>query len=189
MSDLFSAIVGALIGAIIGGLITLHSSRRSIRSAHTSTMHGEYFKFEMQKVQQAAWGEIPNTLGVTISELANDQSSEDGIVNILVVMRFYQRLSLMVMHDEVDRAVIPELFGNDFVLWYYSLYQWWLHEAGNKRGVWSSGEQIKWLYDWMKTDSWRDPCRWCHWEAEGKQRSIRLRGKRFPGDQDCKLTE
>lgn len=139
----------------------------------TSAMHAEYFGSAMVVTRFKAKKQWIRLAKLRDAELAHELTLGEEALPVTQVLRFHQRLSLMVEHNEVSRKVIPELFGNDFVVWYFVIYEGWLKDSdGRGDNYWTSGKHIQWLYDWMERieneASIERIERWRRWVNEGQ---------------------
>lgn len=83
------------------------------------------------------------TLDVLQRELA-----EAEIYPILQVVFFYRRLQLAIDYNRVEDSLVPELFGEKFIWWYYVWFTSILLPLN-----WLSSKQMRRLQEWMERNS------------------------------------
>lgn len=116
-STLLAGAFGVL-GVLIGAYVTWLVERRAKRKDITYAMHREFFGVEMGDVRADARARLPMVIELSFKELDADQPNAKSNLPIWKMIRFYQRLAVMMKAGEVDRKLIPSLFGGTFIWWH-----------------------------------------------------------------------
>jgi hypothetical protein len=107
-------VLGVLIGAYVTWLVELRAKRKDI----TYAMHREFFGVEMGDTRADARERLPFIIELTFKELDADQPNAKANLPIWKMVRFYQRLAVMMKGREVHPKLIPALFGGTFLWWH-----------------------------------------------------------------------
>lgn len=138
-------LVAALIGVLIGAFLSNLHERRTKRTELTYEMHREFFGTEMGTVRFNARKQLPYVAHLTFRQLDDDTDHWEQNLPIWMMVRFYERLSVMVERGEVHRRVVPDLFGGSFLWWYGAYFD---HASTNVD--WHLATSLKHLHDNMK---------------------------------------
>lgn len=132
------------ISLIVGAIITNHFFLRRGRSNLTFDLHKEFNSNEFSKIRRLA-DELseknPTTGYRNISKIEDEKS-----IALFTLMRFYQRLWVAIKFKKVQRKMIPRLFGEIFIYWYYMSFKNNLIDKTD----WEIRNDIQELYEWMK---------------------------------------
>jgi len=94
-----------------------------------------------------------------------DIATDPAAPKLLAVIHFYQRLSLAVKHDQINKGVVPDLFGEAFVWWCQRCFKSRLQPTG-----WESWQRIdelmKWLIENVKSEDLKS------WKSERKNTAL-----------------
>lgn len=119
-STLVAGAIG-IIGVLIGAFVTWAVERGAKRRDLSYTMHREFFGMEMGRIRFDARLRLPEILDKSLLQLQEDRANAEKNLPIWHMLRFYQRLSVMMKSNEVDPMVITDLFRGSFD-WWYSIY-------------------------------------------------------------------
>jgi hypothetical protein len=145
-STLFAGAIG-IIGVLLGASVTWLVERKARRSTMTYEMHREFFGVEMGDVRTEARARLPMVIDLSFKELDDDQENAKANLPIWKMMRFYQRLAVMMEHNEIHKRLIPDLFGGTF-LWWHEVYF-----KGATAGInWTMAVHMKQLRAYMRAE-------------------------------------
>jgi hypothetical protein len=162
---LLTALVGVLVGALISGI----SVRRTRRRDLTYAMHREFFGQEMGKTRVEARERLPHVIGKSLSEMDREDGSAGINLPLWQMIRFYQRLAVMIEHDEVSRKMIPELFGGTFIWWYIVYF-----EDSVQNVNWTIADHLRLLHKQLEFEM-RKQSQVSWYERPFKQRLLRAK--------------
>ena len=140
-------IQAVIISAVISWLLT---SRRN-KTQLVFDLHNEFNPKEMYEARNKADIFLATVApDINLKDLYDEQQSPDQIQNVLLVVRFYERLWVAIDKDQLKKEFVPELFGE--------LFYWWFIYCFKKRllvsGVdWHAKDKIKELKDWMDSNT------------------------------------
>lgn len=112
-------ITGAIIGALTGTGITLYITRARIRSQLLLDLHRDFNGIDFC----AARNEAHKLLQKYPIKNVQEVEILEGGSNVFVVVRFYQRLWMLVNNKLIPTKFVGALFGEVFYLWYYDHFQ------------------------------------------------------------------
>lgn len=119
-STLVAGAIGIL-GVLIGAYVTWAVERGAKRRDLSYAMHREFFGMEMGRIRFDARLRLPDILDKSLLELQEDRVNAEKNLPIWHMLRFYQRLSVMMKSKEVDPMVVTDLFRGSYD-WWYAIY-------------------------------------------------------------------
>lgn len=136
-------IQAALLSAFIAWWI---SSRRN-KTELAFDLHREFNNKEMYdariKADKFIFAKQENRELLTVM-YGNDEYDSEGVQSLLLVIKFYERLWLVIDNRQVNIELLPELFGKIFYGWYISSFEEQLIPTN-----WESAKRIKKLKEWI----------------------------------------
>ena len=163
-STLFAGAIG-IIGVLLGASVTWLVERKARRSTMTYEMHREFFGVEMGDVRADARARLPMVIELSFKELDADQPNAKANLPIWKMIRFYQRLAVMMKAGEVDRELIPSLFGGTF-LWWHEVY----FRSAVQDTKWTMADHLSDLRASMRSEIKRQKRR-ADWKLFGRKKS------------------
>lgn len=104
-------------------------------------LHNEFFSDAMLKARGVADDYLMTRQGVHFREL--HYSSEGSEMNsVFAIMEFYERVSLALRHNQIDRSLAAELFASIYLYWWINYF-----EKGTKEPNWEVAERLEYLND------------------------------------------
>ena len=76
-----------------------------------------------------------------------EKLSADEMAEIMVVVRFFERLHIYTANKQVDPKVVADLFGENFV--YYQTH----YLRAGFQGSWKVASQLEALFAWFKSNT------------------------------------
>jgi hypothetical protein len=143
--DVMINLVVGLIGALVGGLITWAIEIRRRRVEATLSLYGEFNTHEMIEIRHLAAEMADSYPNGDFREL-RENHGRVAMKEIWVVENYFQRLWLLIQHRQVDRRLIPDLFGDRLA--------WWVHHHYESRLFMldtAYARDIEALWRWMET--------------------------------------
>lgn len=114
-------IIFGLVGVGLGWFLGFVSDRRARRRDLLYAMHREFFS-DLADVRHRSEDRLTFLLNKRIDEFDGVSVPRDN-EPIWRMARFYQRLAVVVEHDEVPVEQVPDLFGGTFIWWYHVLFK------------------------------------------------------------------
>ena len=148
--DIFKIVLGSLLSSVLGATIALYISSRRRGYETAILLHKEFTTGELLKARNKAETVLSKHPKELYTDFKNSVSSDD-IDSIWMVIHFYQRLYLAVHHGELRTKLVPDLFGEVFVSWWYTPF----FENSFVPIGWSSCERMSKLNEWFKRRSKR----------------------------------
>jgi len=160
----FGSYVGGTIGPLVGlmnlaivlyiavSVISFQKSQernleeRARKTSVAFEMHREFNAESMLRVRTDAGKLAFKGSYHTLDKL--DQSTHPDAAKLWTVIHFYDRLSLAVTHRQIDKDLVPDLFGDTFVWWYRHCFKDQLQPTG-----WESWLRIDDLMKWLKENT------------------------------------
>ncbi|MBL8002309.1 MAG: hypothetical protein JNL05_10140 [Flavobacteriales bacterium] len=134
-----------VLGVVLGFGVSAFSAKRIRRRDLTYAMHREFFGVEMGDVREAARARLPWIIDHSFRELDEDRANATANLPIWKMMRFYQRLAVMMEHNEIHRPSMPGLFGGTFI-WWYEVY----FKGATQNINWSMASHMEILHNEIK---------------------------------------
>jgi hypothetical protein len=111
-----------LIGALVGGLLAWRIEIRRRRVEVTLNLFGEFNTHEMIKIRHLAADKADKDPDLDFRQL-RERDGRLAMKEIWVVQNYFQRLWPLVKHNQVDRELVPDLFGDRLAWWVYHHYE------------------------------------------------------------------
>lgn len=165
--DIFKIVFGSLLSSVLGATIALYISGRRRSYENAITLHKEFTTGELLKARNKAetiLSKHPNELYSGVK----DSISSDDKDSIWMVIHFYQRLYLAVHHGELRSDLVPDLFGEVFVSWWYTPF----FENSFVPMGWSSCIRMDKLNSWFERKSKKVD--YIKWRRTGNDLLIKL---------------
>jgi len=105
------------------------------------------------------------TLDVLDREVHSGQADARKAADLWTVIRFFQRLAVAVTNDQVNPALVPPLFGDDFIWWYVRCFEPQLKPIPSPG--WEAWRHIDALHTWLSNHA--NPQDLAHWRARAVQ--------------------
>lgn len=163
-NEMIAALIGALVGAAAAWMAGVYNGRWT----RTLDMHREFNADRMSESRGKAFLFLKQHWGVPFAEIAARAELDAQAVPLWDVMRFYQRLSVTVRYGQVNRRIVPALFGEIFLWWYLLCYRQQLLQT-----KWVAAKDIEYLYWFMKKNVERAD--WDEWNERHEEELTRLR--------------
>lgn len=114
--DLAPAIIGALIGALFGGALTAWFSRQASKTSATAELLKDWHSPSMRTVRRLA--KLACERKPEAGLVGNwDEASEQEQLAITVVAGFFDRMSLLHKHRELNGAMLKSAFAGLIAFW------------------------------------------------------------------------
>lgn len=159
--------ISALIGALVGAAATWWAGVSASRWSRTLDMHREFNTDRMSESRSKALTFMMVHWGLDFDEIAKRRELSAESLPLWDVMRFYQRLSVTVRHNQVIRRIVPGLFGEIFLWWYLVCFRQQLIGVN-----WVAADDIEYLYKFMKRKI--DRKSWKEWSERHEKEFVRL---------------
>jgi hypothetical protein len=163
-------LIGTVFGAIVTWSASLWDRTRRAKSETAWEFHRELSSEPMNRARirgDQILKKYPNT---SLADLYNDVSYENASTfdGMYIVMEFFQRLSLAIQFNRIEKQLVPRLFGEVFYWWDIVVY-----EPQGKDVDWECCKDIRWLRMWLDKNA--KPSDRDNWKARSaKARQERL---------------
>lgn len=114
-------VLAALLGTLVGGFISWIANVYQNKSQATFDFHREFDSDAMHKSRILADQLIRKNSNEMLNEIY-EKYPEDSF-HIWQVINFYRRLWVAIKHGQVKTELIPELFGEIFIWWYFVCFE------------------------------------------------------------------
>jgi len=141
---MLTSILTAILGAFIGTTFTNYYRKTTDKSKLTFDMHAEFNSSEFTKHRKNADKLVSEYPDLSYSELS--KIDMENSISLYAIMRFYQRLWLGIKYNRADRKLIPELFGEIFLYWFFISFE---RNLINKSD-WSTINNLESLHYWLR---------------------------------------
>lgn len=155
-----------LCGILIGAAITGLRERSGRKTVNTYALHREFSEHDMLKSRIKAEQLLRKNKGKRFVELY-DRLPADDMAEIMVVVRFFERLHIYTANKQVNPDVVADLFGENFVY-----YQEQYFRAGFEGSSWKVGTQLEDLFKWFADQT--DRAEFERWRAKSDQHRLDL---------------
>ena len=134
-------IQSALISALISWWITTYRSKMK----ETFDLHREFnTDLYSNRIQAEKFIKTANNRNISLSELYS--KDPDASKDLLLVIRFYERLYFAIHYGQVNVKVTSSLFGDVFFWWYiFSFKEQFISTSTS----WQSKDNMESLYKWF----------------------------------------
>ena len=140
-------IVSGLISLTIGIAITVRINRRQEKRREAFNMFKEFKSEDMKNNANLAYKLIlkhPNkNYDIISNELPPNETNP-----LWTLIGFYQYLWILIDEKQINRRLVPRLFGELIVWWYYFSFKENLLPVD-----WDTSKDIKKLFNWIKKNS------------------------------------
>jgi hypothetical protein len=116
VSDVLVNLVAGLVGALVGGSMAWVIEVRRRRVEVTLGLFSEFNTPAMLNTRHAAAEQAEAYPDLDFAQL-RQQVGRGGMQEIWAVEVFYRKLWLLMEHRQVQRAMVPALFGDRFAWW------------------------------------------------------------------------
>lgn len=140
-------VLSALLGTLVGSLISWFIGNRQKKLQATFDLHREFHSGELYKSRVIANRLISNNLTASLDEILQKFPEEE--FHLLQVANFYQRLHIAIKHQQINLELVPDLFGEVFVLWYEVFFRDQLLKSNTRSYLRNS---IIALHKWLRED-------------------------------------
>ncbi len=134
-------------------------------------LHREFNTKEMFEARNKA----DDFLASQISDIPLDQLYKkpflEEIQNVLLIIRFYERLWLAIDQSQLNKKLVPKLFGEVFYWWLICCFDKQLLSSKCKWYEMEAAKNIRDLRDWMDKNTEKlERDKWIAWAEEDKKR-------------------
>jgi hypothetical protein len=130
------------------------------------SMHREFNSESLHRSRNLAGGLIAKHPRLSIQEIHARLPIEET-VHFSNVTGFYNRLALLIRHEQIDKRFVPELFGRLFVWWWVNLFE------GRTSPGWENVERIEDLHRFIQEHTSEDDYqRWMEMARTARKRYL-----------------
>ena len=143
-----SIISGLFTGVFISYLNSLFSKRRS-QLQTTFELHREWHSESLRLSRNLGDKFLQDHPNKDLIQIDDDGSiNRRDSVHLGIIIDFYKRLWILIKYEQVNKRLIPELFGESFIWWYKNCFHERLISA-----KYDSSKQISELNTWIEENS------------------------------------
>jgi hypothetical protein len=143
-----------LIGTAVGALISWHSSDRRSKIQNTVELHREWQSEEMTAARMLSDRFVRDNPGKQLLQLELEEDP-NAYANVLRVLNFFLRLSVLLKHKQLKSCLVPDLFGSYIVWWHTNCFE------ARLPAQWVIREDWIFLYGWLERNARSDAlARW-----------------------------
>lgn len=133
---LFAAVVGAFLGALAAWWLMRRYRSRDLVYA----MHREFYGTDMADIRSEAGDRLPAILHLTLDKLDSVPDHKKN-TDIWKMIRFYERLAVLISSKEVQVRTVSELFAGSYIWWYHVYFY-----HATRKITWNTKDHLDSLY-------------------------------------------
>lgn len=152
VQDIFSALeksfgenlIPLLFGTLGGASVRAWFSSKQKKEENALNMHKEFFGESMYKARTLSEKLVEKYPEETLEDIRRKDEPNDS-VHLWIILGFFNRLSLQIQQNQIQKKYIRDLFGELFIWWWVCAF-----DNGRLPEKWDSYKSIIWLKEWLE---------------------------------------
>ena len=154
MDELTKIIISSVfgfIGVMVGAFITRWMAKRDDATNLSLRLFDEWNSVSMIEIrhQVQEYRDFFDRNRATSLDKTFRSTDPERRAQIWMIIRFYDKLYVMILHNQVNKKLIPELFGDSFYWWFTNCFDAKLLPSGDR----IEAIRIKSLMEWFEKNT------------------------------------